>query len=276
MRVVKLLQESLSLPDSEQRRWLISKTISDLQLRDEVLHIFDNIRKPRRVIAPPNLERIVQLLDLPQRIGEYEVLKELGRGGMGTVYLGRKRTDQFDHYVAIKVVRDQTMSQKLTLRLRSERRSLAKLKHPHISQFYDGGELDDGRPYLVMEYIEGGLPINEYFAEVNPTFEQRLRLFLQVCSALTYAHQKAIVHRDVTPTNILVGSDGRAKLIDFGIAQDESMDRANAITTSGDLRPQETVRLTMTRRYAAPERLVGESSTVGDVFAMGVIVRELC
>jgi len=203
----------------------------------------------------------------PAEVAGYRVLREIGRGGMGAVYLARREKDDFQHDVAIKVVSAGAASDRLKDRLKAERRILAALKHPHIAQLYDGGETEDGAPYFVMEHVGGGKTLDAYLAETSPGLPERLRLFKMTCEAIAYAHRNLIIHRDLTPANILVDGQGLVKVIDFGIAQ--SLEDAD----DGDGAAQ---RLTMTRGYAAPERKDGApASTATDIYSLGVILSDL-
>ncbi|GAB5535786.1 MAG: hypothetical protein Rubg2KO_20350 [Rubricoccaceae bacterium] len=204
---------------------------------------------------------------IPEQIGPWRILEEIGRGGMGRVVLAERADGAFDQQVAIKVVESGATG--LVKRFRRERRILASLDHPHVARLLDGGELPDGRPYLVMEYVEG-TPISEYAEHV--TVDARLGLFGQVCEAVAYAHRQLVVHRDLKPSNILVCEDasGRptVKLLDFGIAR--------LLEDSGSVALTRTGQRLHTPVYAAPEQLVGSPvSTSADVYALGGLLYEL-
>src|SRR5581483_11025111 len=153
-----------------------------------------------------------------QVLGVYRVEQEIGRGGMGAVYLASRAGGEFQKRVAIKLIKRGMDTAAVIERVRLERRILAGLEHPCIARLIDGGTTPDGLPYFVMEYVEG-LPIDRYAAENNLTIEQRCALFGRVCDAVSYAHRQLVIHRDLKPGNILVGSDGIPKLLDFGIAK---------------------------------------------------------
>jgi serine/threonine protein kinase/Tfp pilus assembly protein PilF len=202
-------------------------------------------------------------------IGPYRIVRSLGAGGMGEVFLA-ERADQFRQQVAIKLVRRGLLSRQTQGRLRQERQILASLDHPNIARLYDGGATADGTPYIVMEFIDGE-PIDVYCDKRRLTIEGRLRLFMTICSAVHRAHQNLIVHRDLKPSNILVTREGVPKLLDFGIAKmldDRDMMYTVAVT-------QADVRV-MTPDHASPEQIRGELiSTASDTYVLGVLLYEL-
>ena len=155
---------------------------------------------------------------LGRRLGPYQLIEEIGQGGMGAVYRAVRADDQYQKQVAIKLVRTGFETRFAKARFRSERQILATLEHPNIARLLDGGTADDGSPYFVMELVEG-LPIHEYCDAHKLSITERLQLFRTVCSAIQYAHQSLVVHRDLKPANILVTSEGVPKLLDFGIAK---------------------------------------------------------
>lgn len=198
------------------------------------------------------------------RIGPYRVLKELGRGGMGRVYLAARADEQYQKRVAIKVIKTDVDGTEVVSRFRRERQILASLDHPNISRFLDGGATEDGRPYFVMEYVEG-LGIDQYCVRHDLSISERVGLFRQLCSAVEYAHRNLIVHRDIKPRNILVTSDGVPKLLDFGIAKFINFDLAGDGGTM--------TALAMTPQYASPEQARGEPvTTLSDVYSLGVLL----
>ncbi len=201
------------------------------------------------------------------RVGQYQIVSLIGEGGMGSVYRARRSDDVFQKEVAIKVVKRGMASGDLLRRFRRERQILARLEHPYIARVLDGGSTDDGLPYLVMEYVEGRTVL-AYAAERELDLRSRLRLFLQVCEAVESAHQSNIVHRDLKPSNILVDTQGRPRLLDFGIAGLSDPDPDGSVTAGGlgMLTPQ----------YASPEQVRGEPVTIAsDVYCLGLILYEL-
>lgn len=203
------------------------------------------------------------------RIGRYRLIKEIGRGGMGAVYLATRDDGEFTQQVALKLVKRGMDTDAILARFRRERQMLAALAHPNIARLLDGGTTEDGVPYFVMEYVEGK-PIGTYCAERHLSTREQLTLFRTVCAAVQHAHQNLIVHRDIKSGNILVSDDGVPKLLDFGIAKLLDPDRENGSTA-----PLDTVRA-MTPEYASPEQIRGESvTTATDVYSLGVLLYEL-
>ena len=204
-------------------------------------------------------------------IGPFTVERELGRGGMGTVYLGSRSELGFVQHVAIKVL-GTNLARGAVERLRDERRILAALNHPNIAHFVDGGTTADGLPYLAMEYVDGR-PVTAYCDDARLDVPARLRLFAKICGAVHFAHQHLVVHRDIKPSNILVTSDGTPKLLDFGIAKLTEPGRA-AAAAGQDAGPATAP--VLTPHYASPEQAAGAPvTTATDVYSLGVLLYEL-
>jgi eukaryotic-like serine/threonine-protein kinase len=202
-----------------------------------------------------------------QRFGSFRIIREVGRGGMGAVYLAERSDGEFHQQVALKVVRRSFADTELKRRFRRERQILASLNHPNIARLVDGGVSDDGEPYLVMEYVEGAR-INHYCQERKLSTGERLRLFLEVCRGVSYAHQHLVVHRDIKPSNILVTKDSVPKLLDFGIAKLIDEEQTGEHTR--------TEMRAFTLEYASPEQVSGEQiTTASDVYSLGVLLRDL-
>ncbi|MBK8284162.1 MAG: serine/threonine protein kinase [Ahniella sp.] len=200
-----------------------------------------------------------------KRFGPYTLIRTLGQGGMGQVYLAERSDGSFRQEVAVKVVREGWDHLELLERFRRERQILASLNHPNIARLLDGGASDTGEPYLVMEYVDG-VSIGEYCDRERLSIPARVRLFSDVCAAVGYAHQRLVVHRDLKPSNILVTRDGTVKLLDFGIAR---LLAADATITA----PRDRL---FTIGYAAPEQIRGEIPSVSvDVYALGLLLYEL-
>jgi len=199
-------------------------------------------------------------------IGHYRVVREIGRGGMGTVFLATRDDGEFQQEVAIKVVSSAFLGRESLRRFRQERQILAGLNHPNIARLLDGGVTDDDLPYLVMEYVAGDTLI-EYADRNSLSVGERLSLFTKVCRAVAYAHGSLIVHRDIKPSNIIVPADGEPKLLDFGLAK--MLDIDNGDVTATNFRA-------LTPAYASPEQIRGEPiTTASDIYSLGVVLYEL-
>lgn len=203
-----------------------------------------------------------------RQVGSYRIVSSLGQGGMAEVYLAERADAQFEHYVALKLIRANRATEEAVQRFERERQIVASLQHPHIAQLLDGGVSDDGRPFFAMEYVDG-VPINQYCDAHELSIEARLRLFVTVASAVHYAHRNLLVHRDLKPANILVTDDGQVKLLDFGIAKILDEDQPAPFDTR-------TSSLWMTPEYASPEQLRGEvTTTASDQYQLGLLLFEL-
>lgn len=203
----------------------------------------------------------------PERIGPYRVLREIGRGGLGTVYLADRDDEHYSMRVAIKLVRRGLDTDDILARLRQERQILARLEHPNITRLLDGGSTPEGQPYLVMEYVEG-TNLDVFCDHHRLDLRGRLRLALDICAAVGFAHQNLVIHRDIKPSNVLVTEDRTVKLLDFGIAKLLDRDAIVEPTAPG-------LRL-LTPEYASPEQLRGEPlGTASDIYSLGVMLYRL-
>lgn len=203
------------------------------------------------------------------RVGPYRIVEEIGRGGMGAVYRAERADGEFEQTVAIKVVKRGMDTDEVLRRFRRERQILASLQHPNIAALLDGGATGDGRPYLVMEYVDGE-PIDLYCDRRRFDIRERLTLFRTVCQAVEYAHRHLVVHRDLKPSNILVAADGTVKLLDFGIAKLVNED------TDGELAATRTGLRLLTPDFASPEQVLGlPVTTASDVYALGTVLYAL-
>ena len=272
-RVEALLNEALDIRQEDRSAFLDRSCAGDPQLRREVDSLLASVDKSVGFIERP-LQQVAQLLTEESegpgsRIQAYELLKLIGEGGMGKVYLAARADDQYSKQVAIKLLQAgfaQTTA--MLLRFRSERQILADLDHPNIARLLDGGATPSGLPFLAMEYVDG-IAIHEYCRQNRLSIEERLRLFITVCGAVDYAHKHLVVHRDIKPANILVTKEGAPKLLDFGIAKLVDPEDGTAAETR-------TVDRLMTPEYASPEQITGSAvTTATDVYALGVVLYEL-
>ena len=205
---------------------------------------------------------------IPDRIGNYKIIGEIGRGGMGAVYEAVRQTDDFTQKVALKVIKRGMDTDAILRRFRHEQKILATLEHPNIARFLDGGMTGEGLPFYAMEFVEGEF-IDDYCRTKNLSINERLLLFRQVCSAVQYAHQNLVIHRDLKSKNILVTQDGAPKLLDFGISKFLTPETAEEIGTATQLGM-------MTPAYASPEQILGKRiGTASDIYSLGVILYEL-
>ena len=268
----RVLNEALELDTERQRQYLDHSCADDADLRAEIdmllAHQVDTGSDAMEDCAADAARLRLDAAEATKigtRIGAYKVVREIGHGGMGTVYLAERDDEHYHQQVAIKLINPGLGGENIRRRFRNEMQILADLNHPNIARLFDGGETVDGIPYLVMEYVDG-IPINVYCNEHNLSTEQRLKLFCTVCEAVQYAHQHLVIHRDIKPGNILVSSEGLPKLVDFGIAK----------LLSGTADAGATAMPFMTPEYASPQQVRGASvTTATDVYSLGVVLYEL-
>ncbi len=266
LRVEEIFHRAADLQGAARQAFLDQECRGAEQMRREVESLIEVEESGCELFAQP----LMASLDLGTRIGPYELVRELGRGGMGTVYLAAHEDDTGDPRVAIKVINRGMDTPLAVSRFAQERRTLSSLDHPHIAHFLGGGVMEDGRPYLVMEYIDGE-PIDLYCDRQRLSIEERLRLFLEVCDAIHHAHQRLFVHRDLKPTNIVVSKGGVAKVLDFGTAKllDPAHRMGGVASTAMGLS-------LLTPGYASPEQVRGEAiDTLTDVYGLGLLLYEL-
>lgn len=274
-QVDDLLNAALELEPSSRRKFLSEIGADDL--RREVESLLDAEPQAEDFLASPAVALSTDFFaedDLPdalagQKIGSYKIVHELGRGGMGAVYLAERDDGKFSQRTALKLLKRELNTTDIRRRFAYERQILSKLEHPNIARLLDAGSTDDGLPYLVMEYVEG-VPVDSFCAEKDLFLTERLELFRTICDAVAFAHRNLVIHRDLKPSNILVTSDGTPKLLDFGISKlltpDFADDSEHTVTKLGAMTPE----------YASPEQLRGESvTTATDVYSLGVILYEL-
>jgi eukaryotic-like serine/threonine-protein kinase len=285
LQIVERLYHSALACDADQRMAFLHKECgADEALRLEVEQLLSYAQRSGDFMESPVFEQLGLLITgepgaephepgssmIGKRVAEYKIVAKIGSGGMGDVYRAVRADNEYQQLVAIKLVSVRDQSGQIVSRLRAERQILATLDHPNIARLLDGGTTEEGVPFFVMELIEGQA-IDQYCAAHNLSVNDRLKLFLQVCSAVEYAHQHLIIHRDIKPANILVSADDVPKLLDFGIAKilgPEMPERS--------LDPTVTVVHALTPAYASPEQIKGEPiTTASDVYSLGVTLYEL-
>ena len=281
-KIERVFHEALELSAFERADFISKATGSDGELRAEVEKLISQFDEASSFIEEPLYDSakngiLLDLLDerlddpmLGKILGSYRIEREIGRGGMGAVYEAVRADGEFRLRVALKVVKRGIDTDFVLRRFRNERQILAALDHPFIIRLIDGGTTDDGRPYFVMDFIDG-LTLYRYCDKNRLKVEERLELFLRVCEAVEYAHEKLIIHRDLKPSNIFITNDGSPRLLDFGIAKLLDPEMA-----SDTLQPTATALRMMTVDYASPEQVRGEKVTYSmDVYSLGVILFEL-
>jgi serine/threonine protein kinase/tetratricopeptide (TPR) repeat protein len=274
-RLNQVFHGAVKLPAEQRAEFLARECAGDAPMRAELERLIRAHERADAFLGQPAIDSVGSWLDeeislaaAGQRFGPYRVIREIGRGGMGAVYLAERADGQFQQRVALKLIKHGMDIDLVLQRFRAERQILATLQHPNIARLLDGGTSDDGRPYFVMEHIEGE-PIDRFAEARALSLTDRLQLFLQVCDAVTYAHRERVIHRDIKPVNILVTADGVPKLLDFGIAkvlEPGAEETTSAVTGFRLLTPE----------YASPEQVEGRHATpVSDVYSLGVVLYEL-
>jgi tetratricopeptide (TPR) repeat protein len=275
-RIEEIFQRALERPPSERSDYVAWACGDDKELLSEIESLLASdadtdttlqllVQSSVRELAEPTSSS-----DAGLRIGPYRLVRELDSGGMGIVWLAVRSDNQYFQIVAIKMIRKGLEFPSLIQRFRAERQILATLTHPNIGAILDGGDTEDGRPFMVMEYVEGQ-PITLASETRGLSIRERLKLFQSVCSAVGYAHEKLVIHRDIKPSNVLVTPQGNVKLIDFGVSKPLA-----AGLIPGELPQTETWQRLMTPDYASPEQLRGgELTTTSDIYSLGVLLFEL-
>ncbi|HEY0514142.1 MAG TPA: serine/threonine-protein kinase [Thermoanaerobaculia bacterium] len=268
----RVFADVLERPAAEREGFLEAACAGDSELRRAVERLLAADEESNATFLERPAGELLGLVPEAEesgRLGPYRLLRRLGGGGMGTVYLARREDEHYRQDVAIKILRSGLQGTDALHRFFVERQILARLEHPNIARLYDGGSTADGRPYLVMELVEG-LPVDEWCDRRRLSVDQRLDLFRRICAAVQHAHQNLLVHRDLKPGNILVTEAGEPKLLDFGIAKRLE----SGAPTLPDL--TRTGSRIMTPSYASPEQVKGEPiTTASDVYSLGVLLYEL-
>ncbi len=275
-RIKKILGDALDLDPGARPAFIAAACGGDERLRSRVETLAASADGDWELVDAAPAQRLAALFDVAprsrvgDRIGAYEILSELGHGGMGMVYLAGRADDEFQKKVAIKLMRPGTASEDALRRFRSERQIAASLDHPNIARLLDGGTTEAGEPYFVLEYVEGE-PLVEWCDHRRLSIDGRLKLFQEICAAVQHAHQGLVVHRDIKPGNIFVTSAGVPKLLDFGIAK--LLQPEGAAETAPETG---TLMRLMTPEYASPEQVRGRRiTTASDVYSLGVVLYEL-
>jgi len=262
-RALDLVERAMDQPSDDRAGWIQTRREPEA-VRTRALQLLSGSRGAAAMLPTGGAPGQAGEAAGPEQIGAYRVTGLIGQGGMGAVYRGERAAGDFEHTVAIKVIRPGALSGALIERFRRERQTLARLAHPNIARLFDGGETVAGEPYIVMEFVEGR-PLADWRAE-KPGRNARLDLFLAVASAVAFAHQNLIVHGDVTPPNILVDDEGRPRLIDFGISSPASASAPHLPAPDGKAGIH-------TPGFAAPERIAGApSTTLSDIYSLGKVL----
>lgn len=275
-RIETLFAQAVLLPQHQRSAFIDEKAGKDPQVHRELAALLAcDVSKTVGPLSRAVGSALVDVIHdhrrslLGKTVGHYKLVAVLGEGGTGTVYLGERADHQYSARVAVKIVDHTAVNGSFAERFKAERQILATLNHPNIARLLDAGETDDGLPYIIMEHVQGE-PLDEYCDRHRLDLHQRLRLFVDICGAVQYAHQNLVVHRDLKPANILVDHQGVPKLLDFGIAKllpESNAARANMTRMNDRL---------LTPEYASPEQILGNNiTTASDVYSLGVVLYQL-
>ncbi len=271
-QIKSVVADALERTTQERSAFLAKTCREDTDLRREVesmlAHATDDTRFEDAVADLSQTYVTPDHSRVGQRVGAYRIAREIGRGGMGAVYLGERADAHFQKQVALKILKRGTDTEEVLRRFQTERQILAGLEHPNIAHLVDGGMTEDGLPFFAMQYVQG-TPITTYCSAGDLSVSARIELFLKVCGAVQFAHQNLVVHRDLKPANILITAEGEPKLLDFGIAKLIAPEGgALAVTLPEQQR--------LTPAYASPEQVQGAPiTTVSDVYSLGAVLYEL-
>lgn len=262
-----ILEGALELKESEIDDYLIKSSNGDTQLLAELRSMLFNQSGVTEAIENHQISPLFLLPNLEGEIfGQYRLLRKLGSGGMGVVYLAERIDGEYDQKVALKILQNRFQHESFIQKFKNEKQILANLIHPNIVRILDGGTSKHDWPYLVMEYVEG-ISITDFISEEDLSLKEKLKLFERLCQVISFAHQNLIIHRDIKPVNILVNKDGELKLLDFGIAKLINSDSQNT---------HETQQIMLTPDYASPEHITGSLlSASSEVYSLGVLLYEM-
>lgn len=268
--IMRVLSLAMDQPSDQQIAWVEEHYAAQPEIKSRVLKLLQRDGSSPSLLRTGGASADVQEPEMPERAGNYLITELMGQGGMGAVYKGRRDTGDFEHVAAIKVVRPGLFSEALTARFERERQTLAGLNHSGIARLFDGGTLADGSPYIIMELVDG-ISLARWIDSNPSDLSKSLGLFEQICDAVSHAHQNLIIHRDLTPSNVLVTKEDTIKLIDFGIAKPQSIEEAEDGAGSDSL-----ASLSFTPGFAAPERGQGApANTLSDVYSLGKLLQAL-
>jgi serine/threonine protein kinase len=264
-----LFDKASDLPASERQAWVEARAQGSAEVVASVMRLLRAANASGQgFLSEPAFKRQSPALEEGMMIGPYRVLRELGSGGMGVVYLAMRSDEVYRRLAAVKVIRPELRDNPLKDRFLREREILATLDHPNIARIVDGGSTPNGLPYFVMDYVDGQ-PLDEYCRNQRATLEQRLSLFRQTCEAVQYLHDNNVLHRDLKPANILVTHTGQVKLLDFGVS------KLGYSKTGFDSKATAGVPV-LTAGYASPEQITSKTVTAAsDIYSLGVVLYEL-
>ena len=280
-QIEQIIDHALDLPEEERRKFIDTRCEGKPQLKGEVTKLLESIFDSEGWLENPEdykrniykeISDDVQLLStqgslLGTRVGSYCIEKQIGKGGMGIVYLAEHASEEIDHQVAIKIIQNGKATEENIQRFKREQQILAGLHHPGIARLYDAGTTEDGFPYIIMEYVNG-TPVDRYCSRHNCSIDQKLDIFRDILQAVRYAHENLVIHRDLKPGNILIDRSGNVKILDFGISKLMQDNEGQSLTKTG-------ARL-LTPHFAAPEQVRQENiTTATDLYALGVIFYQL-